>query len=157
MGDAVATVTIHDSAPGCNSTLAGDPAKLHAVGTVDGSTAACDDRNALCLGDGRFEATVLWHPSIAGGDRQSKRALLAETPSAGVFTSSSQEEPQLLLTVLDRCSVNGHYWLSLAAATDVEFSVRVRDTQTGRTRIYLNPAGSTPSVLRDVEAFGACQ
>jgi len=157
LGAAVETVTIHDSAPGCGAAVAGDPAKLHAVSTVEGSTAACDDRNALCLGDGRFEATVQWHPSIAGGDRLSKRALLPETPSAGVFTSSAQEEPQLLLTVLDRCAVNGHYWLSLAAATDVEFSVTVRDTLTGRTRLYLNPAGSTPSVLRDVEAFGACQ
>jgi plastocyanin len=160
LGAAVETVTIHDSAPGCGAAVAGDPAKLHAVGTVEGSTAACDERSALCLGDGRFEATVQWHPSIAGGaggDRQSKRALLAETLSSGVFTSSSQEEPQLLLTVLDRCAVNGHYWLSLAAATDIEFSVKVRDTLTGRTRLYLNPAGSAPSVLRDVEAFGACQ
>jgi plastocyanin len=159
LGDAIATVTIHDDDnPGCDSSVAtSGTAKLHAAGTVDGPTTACDDRNALCLADGRFEATVQWHPSIAGGDRQSKRALLPETPSSGLFTSSSQEEPQLLLSVLDRCDVNGHYWLSLAAATDVEFTVKVRDTLTGRTRVYLNPAGSTPSSLRDVEAFGACQ
>jgi plastocyanin len=157
LGDAVATVTIHDAPAGCDNVTAGDSAKLHAVGTEDGLAGACDDRNALCLGDGRFEATVLWHPSIAGGDRQAKRAVLPEATGSGLFTSSSQDEPQLLLSVLDRCDVNGHFWLSLASATDVEFTVKVRDTQTGRTRIYLNPAGSTPSSLRDVEAFGACQ
>jgi len=32
----------------------------------------------------------------------------------------------------------------------------VRDTQTGRTRVYFNPAGSTPAPVRDVEAFATC-
>ncbi len=156
LGDAVATVTIHDDDnPGCDAAAAA-PAKLHAAGTVDGPTTPCDDSKALCLANGRFEATVQWHPSLAGGDRQSKRFMLAETPGSGLFSSSSQEEPELLLSVLDRCGVNGHYWLSLASATDLELTVRVRDTLTGRTRVYSNPAGSTPASLRDVEAFDAC-
>jgi len=156
LGAAVATVTIHEDSPGCNAVEAADSAKLRVLGTADGPTTPCDDRGALCLADGRFEATVQWYPSIAGGARQSKRALLPETPNAGLFSSSPQEEPQLLLSVLDRCGVNGHYWLSLAAATDVEFTVKVRDTLTGRTRVYFNPAGATPASLRDVEAFASC-
>ena len=158
LGTAAAVATIHDDDnPGCGVTAGGEPGKLRILATTDGLTTPCDDRNALCLGNGRFEATVQWRPSTAGGDKDSKRVQLPETPDAGLFTAASQESPQLLLDVLDRCSVNGHYWLSLAAVTDLEFMVRVRDTQTGRTRVYFNPAGSTPASLRDVEAFGACQ
>lgn len=157
LGTAVATVTIHDDT-GCNSiSAASDPAKLRLVDTTDGLTTPCDDRAALCLANGRFEAIVQWHPSTPGGDLESKRVQPSETPNSGLFASTADGNPQLLLDVLDRCSVNGHYWLSLAAVTDQEFIVRVRDTQTGRTRVYLNTAGSTPASLRDVEAFGACQ
>ena len=58
--------------------------------------------------------------------------------------------------MLDRCDVNGHFWIDLAAVTDREFTVKVRDTLTGRTRTYHNPAGSTPAPVRDVEAFATC-
>jgi plastocyanin len=157
LGTASAVITIHEDSPGCGSAVAGDPTKLRLVGTTDGPTTPCDESNALCLGNGRFEATVQWRPSTPGGDLGSKRVQPSETPSSGLFASSADGNPQLLLDVLDRCSVNGHYWLSLAAVTDQEFMVSVRDTQTGQTRVYLNPAGSTPASLRDVEAFGACQ
>ncbi len=157
LGAASAVITIHEDSPGCGSAVAGDPTKLRLVGTTDGPTTPCDESNALCLANGRFEATVQWHPSTPGGDLESKRVQPSETPNSGLFASTADGNPQLLLDVLDRCSVNGYYWLSLAAVTDQELIVRVRDTQTGRTRVYLNTAGSTPSSLRDVEAFGACQ
>ena len=157
LGTASAVITIHEDSPGCGSAVAGDPAKLRLVSTTDGPTTPCDESSALCLANGRFEATVQWHPSTPGGDLESKRVQPSETPNSGLFASTADGNPQLLLDVLDRCSVNGHYWLSLAAVTDQEFIVRVRDTQTGRTRVYLNTAGSTPASLRDVEAFGACQ
>jgi plastocyanin len=156
LGDAVAAVTLHDDDnPGCGAAAAASD-KLRLTDTFDGPTTPCDESRALCLADGRFEAAVQWHPSLAGGGRPSKRVLLPETPGSGFFSSSAQEEPELTVTVLDRCGVNGHHWLSLAAATDVEFTVRVRDTLTGRTRVYASPAGAMPSSLRDVEAFAGC-
>ena len=97
-----------------------------------------------------------WRPSASREDRSSKRVALPEAPNTGLFASSPGEEPQILLHVLDRCAVNGHFWLDLAALTDLEFTVRVRDTQTGRTRVYVNPAGNTPAPVRDLEAFAAC-
>jgi plastocyanin len=128
-----------------------------AAGATDGATAACDEtRNALCLNGGRFEATVQWRPSAAETGRESKRVMLPEAPNSGLFALSPHDDLQLLVNVVDRCAVNGHYWLSFAAVTDVEFTVKVRDTQTGRTRVYFNPAGSTPAPVRDVEAFATC-
>ena len=99
-----------------------------AAAATDGSTAPCDEANALCLDGGRFEAVV-------------------EGPVA---------DPRLLIDLRDGCGVNGHRWLYFATIADVELTVRVRDTQTGRTWAWFNPAGSVPAPVRDVEAF-ACQ
>jgi plastocyanin len=148
LGTAAATVTIHDDdGGGCAAATVAD--------TVEGSTAACDESRALCLNGGRFEATVEWGPAFAKA-RNFKRVTLAEAPGSGFFSSPSREEPQVLVNVVDRCAENGHFGLDLAAVTDLELTVRVRDTQTGRTRVYFHPAGAAPSTVRDLEAFATC-
>lgn len=154
LGAASATVTIHEDGAGCGAAVS--QIRASDADATDGSTAPCDETRAICLNGGRFEATVQWRPSASQGGRSSKRVALSEAPSTGLFASSPEEEPQILLHVLDRCAVNGHYWLDLAAVTDLEFTVKVRDTQTGRTRVYFNPAGTTPAPMRDAEAFATC-
>lgn len=133
----------------------GVPAISHiAAGATDGATTPCDDANALCLGGGRFEASVE-RPRSAGGGRTG-RMLLPEAPNSGLFAVSPSADPQLLVNVIDGCNVNGHYWLYFAAVADAELTVKVRDTETGRTWVYFNPAGNVPAPVRDIEAFGAC-
>jgi len=124
-----------------------------AAGASDGSTTACDDTRALCLHNGRFEATVEWH--APGLNRETKRLFTAEAPSWGLFFSAD-DAPQLLLNVRDGCDVNDRYWLDLGAVTDDAMTVTVRDTQTGRTWVYFNPAGSRPAPVHDIEAFATC-
>lgn len=121
-----------------------------AAGATDGLTTPCDESGkALCLNGGRFEATVK-----AG--RETKRVMLPEAGDAGLFALAPDQDLQLLLNVHDGCAANGHYWLDLATVTGTEFTVKVRDTQTGRTWVYFHPAGSAPVPLRDVEAFASC-
>ena len=156
LGAASATVTIHEEGAGCGAAVVQSGIRTAGPDTANGSTAPCDETRALCLNGGRFEASVQWRPSASRGDRSSKRVAMPEAPNTGLFAASPEEEPQVLLHVLDRCAVNGHYWLDLAAVTDLEFTVKVRDTQTGRTRVYFNPAGNTPSTVRDAEAFATC-
>jgi plastocyanin len=156
LGTAVAVVTIHDDrSPGCNATAFQSVAATEGIDAA-GSTAPCDETRALCLGNGRFEAAVQWRPSTSRVDRGSKRLTLPDAPDTGLFASSREEDPQVLLHVLDRCDVNGHYWLDLTAVTDLEFTLRVRDTQTGRTRVYHHPAGTVPAPVRDTQAFASC-
>jgi plastocyanin len=97
------------------------------AGATDGAAAPCDEANALCLDGGRFEAMV-------------------EGPGPS-------DDPQLLINLRDGCGVNGHRWLYFATVADVEITVKVRDTQTGRTWAYFKPSGSVPAPVRDVEAF----
>ena len=126
------------------------------AGATDGAAKACDETRALCLHNGRFEAAVEWRGSAAEKSREARGALPADTPGSGVFSLSAREDLQLLLNVHDTCAENDRFGLELAAVTDVEFTLRVRDTQTGRTWVYFNPAGSMPGPVRDLEAFKTC-
>ncbi|HEX9945120.1 MAG TPA: Calx-beta domain-containing protein [Thermoanaerobaculia bacterium] len=127
-----------------------------AAGATDGPTAPCDETRALCLHGGRFEATVQWRRPATAAGGEARRATLPEAPGSGLFSSSRRDGLQLLLNVHDGCNVNDHYWLDFAAVSDEEFTLRVRDTQTGRTWVYFNPAGSAPAPVRDVDAFATC-
>jgi plastocyanin len=129
-----------------------------AAGATDGLPGPCDEGRALCLKDGRFEATVRWRASEEDDvEREAKGVLLPETAGSGFFSLGTDgDEPQLLLKIHDGCAVNDHYWLDFAAVTDVELLVRVRDTLTGRTWVYYNPGGSVPASVRDVDAFATC-
>jgi plastocyanin len=128
-----------------------------AAAATDGSTAACDDRGkALCLHNGRFEATVEWSEGAGEPRREAKRLALADAPSSGLFSLSPRADLQLLINVRDGCADNDRFWLDFAAVTDAEFTLRVRDTQTGRTWVYFNPAGNAPMPVRDLHAFSTC-
>jgi len=58
--------------------------------------------------------------------------------------------------VLDACDVNGNYWVFAAAATDVEYVIKVTDHVAESTRTYFNPLFTPGRATRDVEAF-ACE
>ena len=128
-----------------------------AAAATDGAIGACaGGAHALCLGDGRFEATVKFRR--AEGE-QLRSALRGEAPAAaraGLFAFAPSDDAQLMLKVVDGCAENGHYWMQLAAVTDAELQVAVRDTQTGRTWAFYNPAGRVAGAVRDVDAFGTC-
>ena len=128
-----------------------------AAAATDGAIGACaGGAHALCLGDGRFEATVKFRR--ADGEPQ-RSALRAEAPAAarsGLFAFAPNDDAQLMLKVSDGCADNGHFWVQLAAVTDAELTVSVRDTQTGRTWAFYNPAGKVAGAVRDVDAFGTC-
>jgi hypothetical protein len=58
-----------------------------------------------------------------------------------------------MVKVLDGCAVNQHYWAIGAAATDVKFTLRITDTQTGDAWAYRSPAGRLAPAFADVQAF----
>jgi plastocyanin len=124
---------------------------------TDGGSGGCGG-DGLCLLDGRFEARVESHHHqhhATGAVRAARQAaLLGDRREAGYFTGGGGE-PDLLLSVIDGCADNDHFWVSLAGVTDEELTVTVRDTFTGRTWAYYNGAGSQPA-LRDLDALASC-
>ena len=58
-----------------------------------------------------------------------------------------------MVKVLDGCGLNSHYWVFAAAATDVEYTLKVTDTTTGVAREYRNALGERSPAVNDTSAF----
>jgi photosystem II stability/assembly factor-like uncharacterized protein len=108
---------------------------------------------ALCLGTGgRFLVTASWAAPPADGAGQA----VGLTADTGAFWFFSAANLELLVKVLDGCSLNGHYWAFAAGLTNVGVTLTVTDTQTGESRTYTNPAGAPFPALQDTAAFDTC-
>ncbi len=119
------------------------------------ATAPCvDTTNVLCLNDGRFRVELRFRRSndVEGLGTDAN----LRTNDAAVFWFFNASNLELLIKVLDACGVNDHYWVFVAAATNVELHLTVTDTQTGQVRTYFNPLGRAVLPVQDTSAFATC-
>ena len=106
-------------------------------------------REALCFHEGRFEVRTTWRSATNSGAAQPRPL---EGLDGGLFSFFGPENPELMVKVLDGCGVNGHYWVYLAAATDVEFEVRVT-RRDGAIKVYRHEGGELARAQGDTGAF----
>ncbi|MEM1181808.1 MAG: PQQ-dependent sugar dehydrogenase [Acidobacteriota bacterium] len=108
----------------------------------------------LCLHDGRFRVTVDWREftNLTGPGRSAPLDL----GDSGLFWFFSDTNMEMLVKVLNGCGFNDRYWVFAAGTTDVEWTLRVVDTQTGALRVYSNPLGQPSAATTDTDAFVAC-
>jgi predicted outer membrane repeat protein len=104
---------------------------------------------ALCLGD-RFRVGVSWRTSTGSGTGTAV-PLTGDTGSFWFFSSSNVE---LVVKILDGRSINNNFWVFYGALSDVEYTLQVTDTRTGRTKTYFNPQGTMASVADTVALRG---
>ena len=57
-----------------------------------------------------------------------------------------------MIKVLDGRALNDHFWIYYGALSNVEYTVTVTDTVTGRRKTYINPEGRFASA-GDVRAL----
>ncbi|MCY3590720.1 MAG: hypothetical protein F4089_07175 [Gammaproteobacteria bacterium] len=70
-----------------------------------------------------------------------------------VFYFFDRNNAEMLVKVLDACTVNGHRWVFAAAVTDLQFDLRVRESATGAVWSFRSPGGSVPAGQGDTRAF----
>ena len=75
------------------------------------------------------------------------------TPDTGAFWFFDPENVELIVKVLEGCSVNGSWWVFATGLTDVEVELVVTDTTTGAERRITSPAGSAFQPVFDTSAF----
>ncbi len=115
-------------------------------------TGACQaNSETLCLQDGRFELTVDW--STLADERGAGRTARPRTEDSGLFWYFGPLNWEMLVKIVDGTTMNGHFWLRLASATDVGFELMVRDTVTGVVKSYTKEAGAPARAIVDVGAF----
>ncbi len=129
-------------------------ARVFLVEAGEPAGACVGGASTRCLRDSRFAVEVEW--TGPGGAAGAARVVHAGTNDSALFSFFDRANWEVLAKVLDGCAVNGSFWVFAASTTDLEFTIRVIDTVTGRSRAYSNEAGAAPAVA-DTEAFpGAC-
>ena len=116
----------------------------------------------LCLdgapGDRRFQVRVDYSTTQGAGSNGSGHAIPlapAGITHGGAFWFFSPDNPELLVKVLDGCSINDKEWFFASAATNVGFVITVTDTKAGAQKLYTNTDLSVPEPIQDT-SFSTC-
>ncbi|MCP4663777.1 MAG: hypothetical protein GY856_50985 [bacterium] len=108
----------------------------------------------LCLNRKRFRVEVDWRDFA--GRTGAGRVAPVSADDSGILWFFDAENWEMLVKVLDGCGVNNRFWVFSAATTNVEYTLRVTDTESGSQRTYFNPLGNAAAAITDVNAFAAC-
>ena len=116
----------------------------------------------LCIddlpGDGRFEIQVRFQTTQGGGRAGDGQAISLATlgvSRGGLFWFFGPGNPELLVKLIDACTLSQTFWFFAAATTNVGFTATVRDTRNAITRTYVNPDLTPAQPVQDTAAF-AC-
>jgi plastocyanin len=126
---------------------------------ADGSTdttevgPCIETATALCVTNERFKIEVEFSTGQSAGPATG--VPIASAPASGLFYFFGADNIEMLIKVLNACAFN-RYWVFFAATTNVEYTLTVTDTQTGRTRFYYNPLNRTAPPVQDTDAFATC-
>ena len=107
-----------------------------------------------CLENQRFKIRVTWEnfdEDIGDG------TLVPSTADdSALFWFFDQENWEMLVKIVNGCGFNNHFWVFSAATTNVQYTLRVTDTQSGVTKEYENPLGNAADAITDTSAFATC-
>ena len=121
------------------------------VVVASGAAPCVPDQITLCLSDGRFKATATFDT----GNGTPSNAQAVPFGKSGYFWFFSSANVEVLVKLLDGCSLGGHFWFFAAGLTNVNVTITVTDTQTGAIQVYTNPAHTAFQPIQDTRAF-AC-
>ena len=62
----------------------------------------------------------------------------------------------MIVKVLDGCDINGSRWVFAGGLTNVNVTLTVTDTQTGRVQTYINPQNTPYQPIQDTSTFSTC-
>ncbi len=113
-----------------------------------------ETETAACLNRGRFRVEVEWK-DFSGKSGTGRRVPQGSDDSA-LFWFFGPDNWEVLVKVLDGCAINQHFWVFAATTTNVEYVLRVTDTESGQIREYENPLGKPADAVTDTEAFATC-
>lgn len=123
--------------------------------TLTPPTVTCsEDPNTLCLSDDRFQVQAEFRTADGLSGVAASRPLADDT---GVFWFFNPDNLEMMVKVINGCSVNDRFWVFAGGLTNVEVSFFVTDTRGGnQTRIYSNPLGFPFQPIQDTNAFATC-
>ena len=122
----------------------------------DLTTACVKSDTVLCIengpGDARFQLTVDFNHAGSNGTGQASLQTLG-IAHGGSFWFFGQDNPEILVKVLNGCARNNKFWVFITAGTNVGFNVHVKDTVASATKDYTNTDGVAAVPVQDTGAF----
>lgn len=104
---------------------------------------------------GRFQARLHW--KFANGTEGEGQTINFGNDGSGLFYFLNPNNAEMLLKVINGCSLTNTYWVFFAATTNVELLLTVTDTQTDAVKTYFNPQDNPAPPVQDTGAFATCQ
>ncbi len=133
-------------------------------GEADVTPSTCSPNSTtLCLddrpGDRRFRITLNYESVLGGGimgDAVATPLAAVGIPKGGMFSFTDPANPEVLVKVLNGCTITDHFWVFYAAATTVGFELKIEDTKARTSRTYTNPDLRRADAVADTRAFATC-
>lgn len=115
------------------------------------ATSACiPSDTALCLNKGRFQVQANYRTKAGQQGAAQVVKLTDETGYLWFFNSANVEA---VVKILDACGLNNNFWVFAGGLTDVEVTLTVTDTETGKSKTYTNPQGKAFQPIQDTAAL----
>jgi hypothetical protein len=107
----------------------------------------------LCTGDPQtlcLNAAHRFLVSLSARDQRTGRTGVGlALPISDIFgyfsipdITANPQNPEVFVKILDGRVINGSYWVFYSGLTDLEYTITIREADTGRVRTYVKPAGS---------------
>jgi CSLREA domain-containing protein len=122
------------------------------IGSFEAASACVADATTLCLNNGRFRVKASWRTS----DRNGAAGAVGLTDDSGYLFFFDPTNVEVTIKVLNGCANNNRYWVFVSGLTNVRVDLTVTDTDTGQTKTYVNPQGTTFQPKLDTNAFATC-
>ncbi|MEO6260230.1 MAG: CHRD domain-containing protein [Thermoanaerobaculia bacterium] len=122
------------------------------AGQETASACSTGGDTALCLNGNRFKVETAWKsPDGKTGVGHAVKL----TADSGYFWFFNADNAEMIVKSLNACSAFNSQWVFSSGLTNVQVTLKVTDTQTGKTRTYTNPLGAPFQPIQDTAAF-AC-
>lgn len=105
---------------------------------------------ALCLLGSRFQVQATFQ---AQGSPQGQAQTVALTDDSGYLWFFSAGAVEAIVKIVDGCALNQRFWVFAGGLTNVETTITVTDTQTGKMQTYTNPQGKAFQPIQDTSAL----
>ena len=113
----------------------------------------CGDPDLLCLHEGAYRVAASWtNPDGTSGAGHP----VSMSAESGYFWFFEPGNVEVVVKLLDGCSVNGHAWFFGAGMTNLPVTVTVWNFATGEKQTYSSPGGGGFVPIIDTAAFGGC-
>lgn len=123
--------------------------------SVEDVSGCAPSGTAACLQQDRFKTRVHWRTNF-GTRGAGPLVQSADSDDSGLYYFFDQDNWEVLLKVLNGCTINDRFWVFSAATTNVEFTITVVDTQTQDATSYFKPQGPPAPAVTDTSAFATC-